>query len=244
MWTSAQGRRRGALARATGDQIVIAAEPLELRDERLVSRALDNRLGVFVAIEVARRVTEAGGGAGPVRRPWPRSRRRSAPTAPRVMAYGLEPDLAVVVDVTHATDAPGVESRRARRPRPRVAARDHPRRHREPRDASTCSTRWPRRRGSSARPRLPGRGTGTDGRRRPPEPHRSADGGGVGPAALHALAGGAGRPRRRRGDHQAPRRAARCGSRPTRVSRAGSLGRTRARARARPRPPARPPPRA
>ena len=27
----------------------------------------------------------------------------------RVMAYGLEPDLAVVVDVTHATDAPGVD---------------------------------------------------------------------------------------------------------------------------------------
>jgi endoglucanase len=27
----------------------------------------------------------------------------------RVMAYGLEPDLAIVVDVTHATDAPGVD---------------------------------------------------------------------------------------------------------------------------------------
>jgi putative aminopeptidase FrvX len=27
----------------------------------------------------------------------------------RAMAYGLRPDLAVVVDVTHATDAPGVE---------------------------------------------------------------------------------------------------------------------------------------
>jgi endoglucanase len=27
----------------------------------------------------------------------------------RVMAYGLEPDLAVIVDVTHATDAPGVD---------------------------------------------------------------------------------------------------------------------------------------
>ena len=27
----------------------------------------------------------------------------------RAMAYGLQPDLAVAVDVTHATDAPGVE---------------------------------------------------------------------------------------------------------------------------------------
>jgi endoglucanase len=28
----------------------------------------------------------------------------------RAMAYGLQPDLAVVVDVTHATDAPGVDA--------------------------------------------------------------------------------------------------------------------------------------
>jgi len=49
-----------------GDPIVVAAAPLELRGDRLVSRALDNRLGVYVALEVARRVKEAGGGTGPV----------------------------------------------------------------------------------------------------------------------------------------------------------------------------------
>jgi endoglucanase len=93
---------------ATGDQVLIAAEPLELPNGRLASRALDNRLGVFVAIEVARRVKEAGGGAGPVAGVAAVQEEIGAHGA-RVMAYGLEPDLAIVVDVTHATDAPGVD---------------------------------------------------------------------------------------------------------------------------------------
>ena len=91
-----------------GDQAVIAAEPLELPNGRVASRALDNRLGVFVAIEVARRVKEAGGNAGPVCGVAAVQEEIGAHGA-RVMAYGLEPDLAVVVDVTHATDAPGVD---------------------------------------------------------------------------------------------------------------------------------------
>jgi endoglucanase len=91
-----------------GDQILIAAEPLDLPNGRIASRALDNRLGVFVAIEVARRVKEAGGGAGPVAGVAAVQEEIGAHGA-RVMAYGLEPDLAVVVDVTHATDAPGVD---------------------------------------------------------------------------------------------------------------------------------------
>ena len=93
---------------STGDQAVIAAEPLELPNGRVASRAFDNRLGVFVAIEVARRVKEAGGNAGPVCGVAAVQEEIGAHGA-RVMAYGLEPDLAVVVDVTHATDAPGVD---------------------------------------------------------------------------------------------------------------------------------------
>jgi putative aminopeptidase FrvX len=92
-----------------GDQAVIAAEPLDLPNGRVASRSLDNRLGVFVAIEVARRVKEAGGGAGPVAGVAAVQEEIGAHGA-RVMAYGLEPDLAVVVDVTHATDAPGVDA--------------------------------------------------------------------------------------------------------------------------------------
>jgi putative aminopeptidase FrvX len=105
------GAKNGDEARSMvspGDQVLIAAEPLDLPNGRLASRALDNRLGVFVAIEVARRVKEAGGGAGPVAGVAGVQEEIGAHGA-RVMAYGLEPDLAVVVDVTHASDAPGVD---------------------------------------------------------------------------------------------------------------------------------------
>jgi putative aminopeptidase FrvX len=105
------GAKDGDEARSlvsVGDQVLIAAEPLDLPNGRLASRALDNRLGVFVAIEVARRVKEAGGNAGPVAGVAAVQEEIGAHGA-RVMAYGLEPDLAVVVDVTHATDAPGVD---------------------------------------------------------------------------------------------------------------------------------------
>jgi endoglucanase len=91
-----------------GDPIVITAEPLELRGDRLASRSLDNRLGVYVSLEVARRVSEAGGGAGPVAGVAAVQEEIGLHGA-RAVAYGLEPDLAVVVDVTHATDAPGVD---------------------------------------------------------------------------------------------------------------------------------------
>ena len=92
-----------------GDPIVVAADPLELRDDRLVSRALDNRLGVYVALEVARRVKEAGGGTGPVAAVAATMEEIGSHGA-RAMAFGLEPDLCIAVDVTHATDAPGVDA--------------------------------------------------------------------------------------------------------------------------------------
>jgi putative aminopeptidase FrvX len=92
-----------------GDPMVVAAEPVELRGGRLVSRSMDNRLGVYVALEVARRVHEEGGGGGPVAGVAAVQEEIGAHGA-RAMAFGLEPDLAVVVDVTHASDAPGVEA--------------------------------------------------------------------------------------------------------------------------------------
>jgi putative aminopeptidase FrvX len=106
------GARDGDEARklvSEGDQIVIAAEPLELPNGRVASRSLDNRLGVYVALEVARRVKQQGGAGGPVAGVAAVQEEIGAYGA-RAMAYGLQPDLAVVVDVTHATDAPGVEA--------------------------------------------------------------------------------------------------------------------------------------
>ena len=103
------GARDGDQARELvrpGDPVVVAGDPVELPNERLASRALDNRLGAYVALEVARRV--AHGGGGPVVGVAAVQEEIGAIGAGPA-AFGLEPDLAIVVDVTHATDAPGVE---------------------------------------------------------------------------------------------------------------------------------------
>src|SRR5919108_443803 len=49
-----------------GDVAVIAGEPFELPNGRVVSRSMDNRLGCYVAYEAARLVAEAGGAPGDV----------------------------------------------------------------------------------------------------------------------------------------------------------------------------------
>ena len=80
----ATARRRASCVRI-GDVAVIDAEPLELPNGRLASRALDNRLGSFVALEAARLVAEAGGAAWELGGRRGRRRRRR-PSAARARA--------------------------------------------------------------------------------------------------------------------------------------------------------------
>jgi endoglucanase len=91
-----------------GDVAVIDAEPVELPNGRLASRALDNRLGAFVAFEAARLVSEAGGAQ------WELAAVAAAQEeitfgGSRTSAFALEPDAAIIVDVTHASDTPGID---------------------------------------------------------------------------------------------------------------------------------------
>ena len=91
-----------------GDVAVIAAEPVEYPNGRAVSRSMDNRLGCFVAYEAARLVSEAGGAPGDVVAVAAVQEETTFGGA-ATTAYVLRPDLAIVVDVTHATDAPGID---------------------------------------------------------------------------------------------------------------------------------------
>ncbi len=91
-----------------GDVAVIDAEPLELRHDQMISRALDNRVGCYVAAEAARLVAEAGGAPGEVLA-LAVAQEETGFAGSRTSAYAHEPGVAVVVDVTHATDQPGVE---------------------------------------------------------------------------------------------------------------------------------------
>lgn len=91
-----------------GDVAVIDADPVELPNERLVSRAMDNRVGCYVAAEAARLVAEAGGAPGDVLA-LAVVQEETTLTGARTSAFARRPDLAIVVDVTPATDQPGVE---------------------------------------------------------------------------------------------------------------------------------------
>jgi putative aminopeptidase FrvX len=91
-----------------GDVGVIAGEPVELPNGRVVSRAMDNRLGCYVALEAARLVAADGGAPGDVAA-VAAVQEEITFAGSRTTAFSLDPDLAIVVDVTFATDQPGVE---------------------------------------------------------------------------------------------------------------------------------------
>jgi len=105
------GAKDGDEARALvriGDVAVIAGEPVALRNDRVVSRSMDNRLGSFIALEAARIVAEAGGAPGDVAALGVVQEEITFGGA-RTSAYSLRPDVAIVVDVTHETGSPGVD---------------------------------------------------------------------------------------------------------------------------------------
>jgi len=105
------GAKDGDDARAMvriGDVAVIAGEPVELPNGRVAARAMDNRIGCYVALEAARLVAEAGGAAGDVAA-VAAVQEEITFAGSRTTAFSLAPDVAVAVDVTFATDQPGVE---------------------------------------------------------------------------------------------------------------------------------------
>lgn len=93
-----------------GDPVVIAAEPMPVAGERLVSRAMDNRLGAYVALESLRRCAE-GDGPGGSFAAVAAVQEEIGLFGARTAAFEVRPDIAIAVDVTHATDAPGVDEK-------------------------------------------------------------------------------------------------------------------------------------
>lgn len=93
-----------------GDPVVIAAEPVAVAGERLVSKSMDNRLGAYVALESLRRCHE-GDGPGGSFAAVAAVQEEIGLFGARTAAFEVRPDVAVAVDVTHATDAPGVDEK-------------------------------------------------------------------------------------------------------------------------------------
>jgi endoglucanase len=105
------GARSGDEARELvriGDVAVIDASPVLLRHDRVISRSLDNRVGCFVAAEAARLVAERGGAPGDVLA-LAVAQEETTFAGSRTSAFAHDPDVAIAVDLTFATDQPGVE---------------------------------------------------------------------------------------------------------------------------------------
>ncbi len=91
-----------------GDAGVVDVQPMELPNGRIASRAIDDRVGCFVAAEVARLVADEGGAPGDLLA-LAVVQEETVFGGSQTSAFRHRPDVAIVIDVTHASDQPGVK---------------------------------------------------------------------------------------------------------------------------------------
>ncbi len=94
-----------------GDPGVIDSRTIDLPNGRIASRSIDNRIGAFVVLEAARRYAERPGAARVVAVATAQEEIAFHGGGALVGAAGLAPQMAIVVDVTHATDFHGADKK-------------------------------------------------------------------------------------------------------------------------------------
>jgi putative aminopeptidase FrvX len=96
---------------SVGDPGVIDSKTIDLPNGRIVSRSIDDRIGAFVVLEALRRYAEKPGAARVV---------AAATTQEEIAWHGggalvctncINPQMAIVIDVTFATDHPNIEKK-------------------------------------------------------------------------------------------------------------------------------------
>ncbi len=108
----AQGREEAVARVRIGDPGVLASSVLEFPNGRLVSRSIDNRIGSFVVLEALRLLAAERPRATVSAVATSREEISATGGGARPLATRLNPTVAVVVDVTHATDCPGMDKRK------------------------------------------------------------------------------------------------------------------------------------
>lgn len=91
-----------------GDPITYADEYDFLSENILTGRALDNRIGGFMIAQVLRKLNERRDELKVNVVALNSVQEEVGGFGARMMSYRIEPDLALVTDVTHATDTPGI----------------------------------------------------------------------------------------------------------------------------------------
>jgi len=93
-----------------GDVAVIRSETLDLANDCLAARSIDNRVGAAVVAEALRLAGEAGCSAHVIAVATVQEEiGYVAGGGARTGAYGLDPQVGIAVDVTHATDHPTLD---------------------------------------------------------------------------------------------------------------------------------------
>lgn len=98
-----------ALGLRVGHAAVYQDGPLELAHKRLIGRALDNRIGSYIIAQVMKRIAK-----GKKKPPFTliclnAVQEEIGGHGAMMAAYRLKPDVCVCLDVTHATDTPGLD---------------------------------------------------------------------------------------------------------------------------------------
>jgi endoglucanase len=94
-----------------GDAGVIDSRTLDFPNDRIVSRSIDDRIGAFVVLEALRRYAAEPGEARVVAVATTQEEIAYRGGGALVGAQRVNPAMAIVVDVTFATDHPGVEKK-------------------------------------------------------------------------------------------------------------------------------------
>jgi endoglucanase len=114
MWIDlgAKSKKEAASLVRIGDSVTHDAGYQELRNDLIVSRALDDRAGAFVAAEtliaLAKSKRKLKVCVVAVATAQEEIGARGAATS----TYGVAPDVGICIDVTHATDSPGIDLRK------------------------------------------------------------------------------------------------------------------------------------
>jgi len=107
----ARDRKEAEKLVRVGDPITLTDEFDFLRNDLVVARAFDNRIGTFAVAEALRLLRESKGRLNAEICAVSNVQEEVGLLGARQIAYSLKPDIALVVDVTHATDYPTVSKR-------------------------------------------------------------------------------------------------------------------------------------
>src|SRR5699024_12219389 len=92
-----------------GDPITFSDDFEYLTDDIITGRALDNRIGGCMIAQVLKKLAENRSDLDVNVMDINSVQEEVGGYGARMMSYRLEPDMALVTDVTHATDTPGVK---------------------------------------------------------------------------------------------------------------------------------------